>query len=345
MKKKILFITDWPDSIDNSDIIQKLLDNSFSDNYKWTIWSCKKQTKNTVSYRWKCYFKGAFYAIKYRKQYDAIFIEQQMIGYILSEVRRIIRFTFPKLIVFTYIYNSDSIFKNYKKRMVKHALQCCHALIWPSSEMSSEVKKDFPKYAGKNFHTPTPVFDIIDTSCKVEEALDDPRFRNGIFSAGKSERDFNIVIRAFKNTAAPVTIVCPDEYPITETEISSNIRILRFSAVSHEQYYALAGQAFCILISLINEKSACGGLIINFAMLNSKPIIATDSASVRDFIENNVNGLIFPVGESKEIYNAYQKLINDKSFAESVAKNAKEIAIQTSPEYFIPKLISIIENN
>jgi len=111
-------------------------------------------------------------------------------------------------------------------------------------EMSDEVKIDFPEFAFKNHSVLVPSMDVIDTSIPVDKELDDPYFRDGVFTAGKSERDFNVVIRAFRNTDIPITIVCTDDYPITETDITSNIRILRFSQVSHEQYYALAGQAF-----------------------------------------------------------------------------------------------------
>ena len=162
-------------------------------------------------------------------------------------------------------------------------------MIWPTLEMSNEAKKDFPEFELKNHYIQLPLFDWVDINLPVDKELDNPYFNNGVFAAGKSERDFNIVIRAFRNTDIPVTIVCSDEYAFTETNITSNIRILRFSQVSHEQYYALACTAFCILISVINENSPCGQITVNFAMANSKPIIATDCYGVRSFVENNVN--------------------------------------------------------
>ena len=344
MKRKILFVCDWPDNVENKKVLQDLLDNEFSKNFDWNVWSCKKKQSNKLLYRWYCYIKGALYIIRNRKKYDAIFIWQQMVGFILFEILSIFHRKIDNIISFTIITDSNFLFRKYKKHFVKNALRQSKALIWPSLEMSNEAKISFPEFDNKNHFKVTPLFDVINIDFPVDKELDDPYFRDGIFTAGKSERDFDIVIRAFRHTDVPVTIVCPDEYPITETDITPNIRILRFSRVSHEQYYALAGQAFCILISVTNEKSPCGQLIVSFAMDNQKPIISTDCYGVRDFVVNNVNGILFKVGKHDEIFSGYEKLKNDKAFTNQLVKNAKSTAKEMSPGNFIEKVIEIIES-
>jgi glycosyltransferase involved in cell wall biosynthesis len=345
MRKKILFISDWPDSFKNGAVLQKLLDKDFSDNYEWTIWSCKKKIDSDKKYRWKCYFKGAFYAISNRKKYDAIFMDQQMIAYIIFEIRKYIPVKLPAIVFTSIIYNSNTIFQKYRKYMVRNALKYCKAIIWPSAEMAEEVTKDFPIYSYKNHFAIPPIFDVTDDPFEVNKQLDDPFFRNGVYAAGSTERDFNVVVKAFKTTSIPVTIVCTDDYRITETDIPPTIRVLRFSQVPHDQYYALAKQAFCIVNSVASEKSTAGMLLLHFAINHSKPIISSKSDGIKDFIIDNETGLLFQIGHSEEILQAYQKLKKDKVFAENIANKAKEVARQISPEYFIPKLLSIIENN
>lgn len=343
MKKKILFVADWPDSFKNQAVLQALLEKKFSDRYEWTVWSCKKKTQSDVWYRWRCYFKAAFYIIRNRKKYDAIFIWQQMIAYILFEIRRFIPFKLPRTVFFTFVYNSETIFRNYRKHMVGSALKYTKGIIWDSEHIRDEVKKDFPKYADKNYYAVMPIFEVVD-DCDVDKSLDDPAFRNGIYTAGATERDFNIVIRAFKNTGIPVTIVCRNDYPITETVISSNIRVLRFSQVSHEQYYALVKQAFCILNSVTSEKSSGGLLLLHYAMIQSKPVISTNCVGIKDLLTDNETGLLFQLGQEAEILNAYQKLKNDPLLRNRLIENAKKAALIMSPEGFIPEVISIIEN-
>lgn len=343
MKKRVLFIADWPNNIENKKVLQSLLDKDYSENYEWTVWTCKKRKDNGLLYRWLCYTKGALYAIINRKKYDAIIMWQQMVGYILFEIVSIIRLKIPQIVLYTFIYNSSTRSRYFQKHMVKNALRHSKAIIWDSSDMSQEVKNDFPEFAFKNQSTLNPVMDVIDNTLPVDKELDVPYFRNGVYTAGRSERDFNIVIKAFRNTDIPVTIVCSDDYIFTETDITSNIRILRFSQVSNEQYYALAGQAFCILISVLNEKSSVGQLIIAFAMENSKPIIATECYGVRDYIVNDKNGILFKVGQSEEIVKCYEKLKNDEAFKNNLISQAKITFKEMSPGIFIERVIKIIE--
>lgn len=345
MKKKVLFIADWPDHKDNVKNLQALLDKDHSANYEWKVWSCKKGKDSGLMYRWYCYIKGALYAIKNRKKYHAIFIWQQMVGYTLFELISIFRFKMPQIVFYTFFnYYGGGIRGKYKKHMVRNAFRRSKGLIWPSVQMANDVSKDFPQFAWKNNFALNPIMDVIAPNTPVIKELDDPYFHNGVFTAGKSERDFNIVIRAFRNTDIPVTIVCADDYVVTETNITSNIRVLRFAAVNAEQYFALADQAFCILISVINEKSPCGQIIVAYAMENSKPIIATDCYGVKDYIVDNENGILFKIGQADEIRKAYERLKNDDAFTKKLISNALVSVKKMSAGNFAEKIIQVIEN-
>jgi glycosyltransferase involved in cell wall biosynthesis len=344
MKKKILFVTDWPDTIKNTKALRAVLDQYHSDTYEWHVWSCLKKQDKSFKYRWSCYFKGALYAIRNGKKYDAVFIWQQMVGFLVFEIKRFLPFIkIPKnIILYTFIYHTNTAFiKPFKKNIVGHALRYAKKLIWNSSQMADEVKHDFPKYKSKNSFAITPMFDIVNIGNHLDNSIDDVRFRNGVFAGGSSERDFNTVIKSFKNTNIPVTIVCQGNYVFTEREISSNIRILK--NVSYDQFYALINQSFCVVVSLINERSSCGQLVVSYAMANSIPVIASDSCGVRDFISQNYNGLLFKAGNSRQLLNAYEKLKRDRQLRDRLVNNAGNIVEKVSPRKFIPKLISIVE--
>ena len=89
-----------------------------------------------------------------RKKYDAIFIWQQMVAYILFEIKRFTPFKLPPVVFFTFIYNSDRIFSRYKKHMVRTSLKYTKGIIWDSEETVDAVKKDFPIYGLKNHYVP-----------------------------------------------------------------------------------------------------------------------------------------------------------------------------------------------
>ena len=344
MKKKILFVTDWPENIKNTKALKAVLDKYHSGTYEWHVWSCQKKQDKSFKYRWSCYFKGALYAIRNGKNYDAVFIWQQMIGFLVFEMKRFLPFIrIPQnIILYTFIYHTNTkLLKPFKKNIVAHALRYAKKLIWNSSQMADEVKNDFPEYESKNSFAITPMFDIVNIGNHLDNSIDDPRFRNGVFAGGSSERDFNTVIRAFVNTNIPVTIVCPYNYVFTEKEISPNIRVLR--NVSYDQFYALINQAFCVVVPLINERSSCGQLVVSYAMANFIPVIASDSCGIRDFVSNNQNGLLFKPGNSMQLLYAYEKLKEDSQLRNKIVNNAGYIVEKVSPRRFIPKLISIVE--
>ena len=126
----------------------------------------EEDRKASTGYRWRCYIKGAIYAIRNRKKYDAIFIWQQMVAYILFELKKILPFKIPPVVFFTFIYNSDTVFRKYKKHMVGNALRYAKGVIWDSEAIRDEVKKDFPKYSEKNHYTVTPIFEVVE-ECPV----------------------------------------------------------------------------------------------------------------------------------------------------------------------------------
>jgi glycosyltransferase involved in cell wall biosynthesis len=341
MKKNILFVTDWPKQKGNGKALQALLDNYYSDKYEWTIWSCMPNDNYKFFRRWSSYLYGAIYILRNKKKYHSIFIWQQMIGYIMFEITRFIPIKIQNVIIYTYFnYKLNSN----KKKILKNTLKKSKALIWPSTLMANDVKNDFPEFKNKIYFSLNPIMDVLKDDIPIQKELDNPFFRNGVYDAGSSQRDHEVVIRAFKNTNIPVTIVCRDNYVIKEKKITDNIRILRFSQVNSEQYYALAKQAFCVLNSVTHEESPCGQLLVAFAMNNSIPVISTDCYGVKDYLTNNVNGLLFKVGKSEEIRMAYEKLQSDKSFRSKLILNAKEKIRAMSPEFFIEKIIEIIEN-
>lgn len=61
------------------------------------------------------------------------------------------------------------------------------------------------------------------------------------------------------------------------------------------------------------------------AMANSTPVISSDCPSgPREIIKNNHNGILFPVGDIKDLSCAMLKVLKDESLAASLKKNAYE---------------------
>lgn len=69
------------------------------------------------------------------------------------------------------------------------------------------------------------------------------------------------------------------------------------------------------------------------AMVLGLPVIATKSTGggVNELIENNVNGLLIPVGDEKALIQAMGRILNDEAFGRRIAENARSIGAKLDP--------------
>lgn len=90
-------------------------------------------------------------------------------------------------------------------------------------------------------------------------------------------------------------------------------------------YYSITSIFVLPSISWQNTKEPWG-LVVNEAMNQGCPIIATDSvgAAVGGLVKNNINGIIVPEKSAKDIRNAIEQILNDKNLYEKMRKNSKE---------------------
>lgn len=335
---KILIIGDWKDSEMNQ--------LNYFQNEKLSIWNCKRKIifKSRFIQRYYEYLFAIIFYLKSHKKYDYIIFWQQILGYVVS-------FLFPssltkKTIISTILYSPKNTNKYGLKRLfLKISLKKSLALLYFSEGMASDSKENFHRYSNKIYSTLIPIIDKnnkIDEITKFDNLYD---LEKTIFCGGQSDRDFDTVIMAFRNTNTPVIICCPDDYVISKIDlITKNIKVLRFSEVSPSEYYGLIIKSFCVVISLKSEYSSCGQLLFSFCMKNSIPIIASNCFGTRDYITNNENGLLVPINDSKSINKAYKKLIENKEFRTELVNKSKEISNKMNFKNYLEKINQIIND-
>lgn len=74
-----------------------------------------------------------------------------------------------------------------------------------------------------------------------------------------------------------------------------------------------------VLISSISEGFP---MIVGECMVLGKPIVSTNAGGIPDFIENEKDGLLVPIANSKALAEATLKVLNDKILRENIQKNA-----------------------
>lgn len=96
---------------------------------------------------------------------------------------------------------------------------------------------------------------------------------------------------------------------------------------------------------LVISVSKQEGLPLNIleAMKKEKPIIVTDCRGNRDLIKNNINGIVVPMKNEKELINKIYYLKNNKVVANELGKANKKLVIEYSIDKILPQYTKIYE--
>jgi glycosyltransferase involved in cell wall biosynthesis len=76
-----------------------------------------------------------------------------------------------------------------------------------------------------------------------------------------------------------------------------------------------------------------------------KPVIGTDIAGIRDLIDDGVNGLLFKMGDSRDLEDKIRSLYNSKESIVTIGKNARATVDKYhSYDHYYKETISIFQN-
>lgn len=79
------------------------------------------------------------------------------------------------------------------------------------------------------------------------------------------------------------------------------------------------------------------------AMMMGLPCISTDCAGSNEVIQNNINGLLTPIGDANKLAECMKRLINDKEFSAHISRECQITSRQFCSEAVLRKWESVIE--
>jgi len=114
-------------------------------------------------------------------------------------------------------------------------------------------------------------------------------------------------------------------------------RQIEFCGFRHDVSNVLCGLDIFILSSLWEGFP----FILLEAMACSCPIIATDAGGVKEMIQHNISGLLVPTSNEDAIADAILQLLNDRSFAQKLAREAYKTVCSN---FFLAKMVERTES-
>ena len=260
----------------------------------------------------------------------------------------------PRLIMTTVLLSPSSTAPwSWKRLLLELALRRADALVYFSRDTALDTARRRPAQAHKVFWMPLPQFgepagqDLRAAAPQGEPAnwaIDQPDALHGplarasfnlparapaplsVFAGGTSDRDFDVVVEAFRDRNVPVTIVCREDQRFRPPgPVGAHCSVRR--GVSETEFHALAAAAGVVVVALKSSASACGQLLFGFCMRHGIPVIATDCYGTRDEVIHGHTGWLIPAGDARALTQAYDCLAADAALRQQLVRNARAQAL------------------
>lgn len=160
-----------------------------------------------------------------------------------------------------------------------------------------------------------------------------------IFSGGNFARDYATLVKAVEGLDIPVIIACSNKKALEGIDFPENVKVV---AVPHDEFMRLMAESNINVVVLQKGLLHSGGqqTFLN-AMALGKPVIVTDPDGARDYIENEMDGLLVQPGEPEVLKRAILRLINDREFAARISSNAQAKASKLDTEAHLSAIVNI----
>ncbi len=258
---------------------------------KWVTISCacNGARRNSINkiIRYCKYFWLPFKFFLMREKYDKIVGWQQFFGLILGFYCRLFKIKKKNFIVVkNFIYRpKKGIIGNIYYRFVRYIVESEYidVIICDSRSNCKYCSDIFNADKGKFKFIP---FGIKDFSEKF--VFENESKKKAMLSLGRSNKDWNFLINALKNTAYELDIVCDE---LRDSGVSDNIHI--HNGVWGGQSFRYIHDCLCVIIPVADGRISGGQTVLLQAMQFGKPIIVTSPSGLADdYVIDGYNGLV-----------------------------------------------------
>ena len=170
-----------------------------------------------------------------------------------------------------------------------------------------------------------------------------------IVSAGTASRDYKTLVEAVLPLQVPLKIAAdsawfPMRVNLDKSQLPAFIEVR--SAGNYEGLRKLYAEASFVVVPLQKVKHACGYAVIGEAMAMGKPVIATRTLSVSDFIIEGETGYLVEPGDVEGLRAKIEYLLNHPEETKRMGQKARQlIEAEFSVEAYCAKMEAVIKAN
>lgn len=256
-----------------------------------------------------------------RKRFDVVVSWQMRIGICYGILKRITHFRKPPVHIiqdFHIDLTQNRKFYRFHLALLKLALPGIDYFCCTSTEEEEIYHRMFQIPRNRIAFLP-----LVESSSTFEEPSH-PK-KDYIFSFGKSDRDFDTLVRSAAALNLKTYILSRQYKP--KVPIPENVCILR-EYVSDKEMIRWIASSRLVVLPLKDYRISAGQISMLEVMALARPLIITENMATKEYAVHQQSALFFKAGNDKELADQIQYLWNHREFAEKIGQQARQTALK-----------------
>ena len=274
-----------------------------------------------LMYGWPSYLKLTVRAARMRNEYDVILCWQGIVGVLLGAYKRLTGGRWPRLAAMGIIHTQrrQRLYAVLRRSLLSFGIKGLDRIFCYSRGEVDRYSADFG-VPSENIRFLPVGLDTTWLGWRGSRSKIEGVPRPYVFSGGRSNRDYGLLVRAMSGLEANCVIVASASNNIP-APLPRNVRLFR------EQYDAtffhLMQDSELVVLPLADPQVSSGQLVLLQAMALRKPIIVTGGAGVIDYVVPGKTAVVVRPGDVEALRAAIRTVREDRTLAESLASSAE----------------------
>jgi len=177
---------------------------------------------------------------------------------------------------------------------------------------------------GRRFHIPPDRCIYVPMHTNIEKPAFSESDEGYILSAGRTLRDYDLLLKAVEDLNCPVIII-GGAADLVSKKLPPNVTILR--EIGRAQYLDHVKRCRAVALPLHPTERSTGQVVLLEAMAFGKPVVASDTPGTRDHITNGVNGYLVPPGDLDALKSRLTELAEQPDRCRQLGRHALDTII------------------
>lgn len=167
-----------------------------------------------------------------------------------------------------------------------------------------------------------------------------------VLSVGREQRDYDTLIEALRPLRVPSVIVPGSTWShrgLSSMSVPEHVQIRE--GLSYLELRRLYQDARVVVVPVHpGTRYAAGVNGVLEGMSCARPVVATDTPGLKDYVEDEVNGRRVPAGDPVALRSVTQELWEDRSLADSLGQAGRQTVVRgRTIDHFVDRVAGLME--